>query len=231
MATNPKAQRETADAAQAFSEIYRQNTWRGVSRSGIGSDPAQMAPYLSALKGTLDELCIDSVVDVGCGDWAFSRHVDWRDIRYVGVDVVPEAVATLRGQFQRDSVSFVCANALKDTLPDAELLVMKDVLQHWPTESVKSFLASKLSGFRYALLTNDIAQYERFGWRRGFATKSLGNLNGDIEMGGWRPIDLRAAPFNLLATEVARFKVRAGPYRWVKQMLLWTNPSARAPRA
>ncbi len=131
---------------------------------------------------------IRSVVDIGCGDWQFSKLIDWRDIDYTGVDV-SDVVLSNTQQFSREGIRFLHADARTDPLPPADLLIMKDVMQHWSNDDILTFLP-RLNSFRQALITN------------GFHPSLKNLLNSDITAGAFRPIDLRISPFNLPGTYI-----------------------------
>src|SRR6478735_6812488 len=69
-----------------FEHIYRNDLWHG--GSGPGSLPSVNRPYVRFLHGFLRANQIQTVVDLGCGDWQFSRRIDWGGARYLGLDVV-----------------------------------------------------------------------------------------------------------------------------------------------
>jgi SAM-dependent methyltransferase len=153
---------------------------------------------------------IRSVVDTGCGDWQSSRLVDWSGKRYVGVDIVPEVVAANRASFGRDDVDFVAADIRTEALPRADLLVCKDVLQHWDVQSVQWFLDRNLARYRYLLITNDVASVH----------SAPEMLNGEIPIGHWRPLDLERGPFGLTAQWRFDFDIRG---EWTKRSLLFVR--------
>ena len=73
-------------------------------------------------------------------------------------------------------------------LPCADLLVCKDVLMHWPLNEIQRFITRHLFRFKYCLLNH-----------------SLAPKNKEIDrLGGFRGIDLLAAPFDLASTLGAR---------------------------
>ena len=173
-----------------FSEIYANNEWG--HGSGEGSLEIHTRGYRKFLQSFLVKRHISSVVEMGCGDWQFSRFVNWDDIHYQGYDVVPDLIQSNKESFSKKNISFCLYSGNPTELPEADLLITKDVLQHLPNQAVLEFLPH-LSKYRYALLTNCINP-------KGETT------NVDIEIGGFRYLDLRLAPFNLKATQVYSFE-------------------------
>jgi SAM-dependent methyltransferase len=190
--------------ADIFNDIYRNKSW-GVG-SGHGSTEANTRPYREYLQHFLRLNRVSSVVDVGCGDWQFSQFVDWSGVSYTGIDVSSVVLENTK-LFARAGVEFRQLDACQDTLPRADLLIAKDVLQHWPNRDI-CFLLPRLSAFRFALITN------------GFAASGDRRTNTDICVGMWRPVDLSKEPFNLPGAYVFEF-IGDEP----KQTFLWCNNS------
>ena len=193
-----------------FERIYAHDDWG--HGSGEGSLALHVRPYVNFLQRFLRRKQIASVVDFGCGDWQFSQAIRWGDIEYRGYDIVPAVVAANRRRFQRSRISF---HEITDAsaLPGADLLIVKDVLQHWSDESIARFLPA-LSKYRWALITNCVDP--------AGLTKNLPIADGDF-----RYLDVRLAPFDVHAIEVLSFsnyrpllKRLSEKPRWVKKVLL-----------
>jgi SAM-dependent methyltransferase len=200
------------DAGRVFGHIYEQDHWDG--GSGIGSAPDATEPYREVLAEMLPSTDVRSVVDVGCGDWQLGSLVDWASVDYLGLDVVPAVVERNTSRFARPRVRFQLLDARLETPPAADLLLAKDVLQHWSNADVEAFLHTNLGRYRYCLITNDIA-----------STHWDGAVNHDVLLGEWRTLDLEAPPFGHRAVWRRDFSVRG---EWTKRMTLYASPSARA---
>ena len=196
-----------ADAEDIYRQIYATDHWQG--GSGPGSTADASAEYRRIVQRLLASTEIRRVLDVGCGDWQVGSLLDWSGIDYTGVDVVDSVIAANKARFGTAQVHFEVADARTGQLPPADLLLIKDVLQHWPTADVQRFLAGTLPRYRYALITNDIA-----------STHFTGQLNQDIEMGSWRTLDLQAAPFDLAVRAHWDYDIRG---EWTKRVLLVSN--------
>ena len=197
------------DRKAIFEEIYRDSLW-GVG-SGHGSSEAVTRPYRQFLQDFLRRHAIRSVVDMGCGDWQFSQHIDWTGVRYLGVDASETALASAR-RFERPGVSFQRADVIADDLPPADLLIAKDVLQHWSSDDILKFLP-RLQRYRHVLITN------------GFPAKLLPKTNAGFRTGkGYRPIDLQLEPFNLPGEYVFSYQSDEP-----KRVFHWSRPDAPAP--
>lgn len=120
---------------------------------------------------------------------------------------VPEVIRNNELAHGAEHITFLCRDALRERLPNAELLIAKDVLQHWTTRDIRRFLRSGLRRYRYALLTNDISSVH---WPDA--------VNADIETGAWRTLDLTQPPFNVRPLWSEDYPVADGA--WVKRISL-----------
>jgi SAM-dependent methyltransferase len=195
-----------------FGHIYEQDHWDG--GSGVGSAPDATEPYRVVLTEMLASSDVRSVVDVGCGDWQLGSLVDWSPVDYRGLDVVPAVVEANKSRFAGPKVRFDLLDARLETPPAADLLLAKDVLQHWSNADVAAFLKTNLGRYRYCLITNDLA-----------STHWDGDVNHDVLLGEWRTVDLEAAPFGHRAVWRRDFSVRG---EWTKRMTLYASRAARA---
>jgi SAM-dependent methyltransferase len=199
------------DAREVFSRIYESDEWRG--GSGEGSTVEATSEYRRILERMLGASDVRSVVDVGCGDWQFSGLVDWRDKSYLGIDVVPELVERNAVRASR-GFRFLCADARTSEIPRADLLVVKDVLQHWPLADISAFVDRNRRRCRYLLLTNDVASIH--------CPPEL--LNSECALGAWRTIDLERAPFAYRPAWRRDFDIRG---EWTKRTVLMVAPAHR----
>lgn len=171
--------------ADVFDRIYATGTW-GVG-SGAGSTPEYTAAYRAFLRSYMAENSVKSVLDIGCGDWQIGRLVDWTGVDYLGVDVAPSVVAANRAAFTRPGIRFEVADASTAWLPAADLVIVKDVLQHLSIARAQSIV----EGLR--------------GRRVLFVQHADTAANDDCADGGYRPLDLRLPPFNLPLREAFDF--------------------------
>jgi SAM-dependent methyltransferase len=199
---------------KVFKTIYAQNIWG--HGSGEGSLAVHVRPYVKFLEKFLARHRIASVVDFGCGDWQFSRAMRWDGVRYRGYDIVPDVIAANRQYYESGNISFHEIGLDFEALPPADLLIVKDVLQHWSDETVLYFLPV-LSRFPLALITNCV--------NPSGVTENL-----PIADGGFRYLDVRLPPFRVKAKEVFSFTNHQPPAkrllekpRWVKKVLLVEN--------
>lgn len=170
-----------------FNRIYSEGAWgrdvTGKGTSGTGSTLEVTREYRAYVENFIETHAITSIVDAGCGDWGFSRAIDWGDASYLGVDIASDVIETVRAKYETDRVRFQVGD-ITEALPAADLLISKDVLQHLPNELVHKFIRNNLrkGKYKWVILTND----------RGSPPRNL-----DTVPGGYRVIDLAAPPFEV----------------------------------
>jgi SAM-dependent methyltransferase len=168
-----------------FNRIYAEGTWgrdvAGKGTSGTGSTLEITREYRAYLEDFMKKHNVKSVVDAGCGDWSFSRAIDWGDASYLGVDIASNVIAAVRNKHEKGKITFQVGD-ITDELPAADLLISKDVLQHLSNELVQKFIRNNLrkGKYKWVILTND-----------------RGSGNRDVASGGYRAIDLAAPPFEV----------------------------------
>jgi SAM-dependent methyltransferase len=190
-----------------FSEIYRRNLWGGASGefcSGSGSTPTHAEVYAEAIRAFITEHAITSVVDLGCGDFEVARRFLSPGLRYVGVDIVPELVARNRRHFGSETVRFEALDILTEPLPERELCLIRQVLQHLSNAEIATALG-RLSGFRFAIVTEHLPAPSRI------RAKNLDKPHGpDIRVPLGSGVFLDAPPFSVKGAEVL-LEVPANP--------------------
>ena len=193
-------------SAQAvFREIYMKNGWDGVqSISGPGSSMDATANIRAALPGLLDELGVKSILDVPCGDVFWIASCLPPELAYIGGDIVAEIIA--ENKRKRPHVGdFLVMNLVDDVLPRADMILVRDCFIHLPNRVVLDALANiRRSKIDWLLATTFPNQPS----------------NMDIETGGFRPVNLNEAPFNLGEPQRLLFD-EDGVHRNGKHLGLW----------
>ncbi len=173
---------------KAFTDAYEKGEWgkdeNGEGTSGLGSTVENTKEYVSFLEEFLHSHFIETVVDVGSGDWEFSKNVKWGNAKYVGYDVVKSIVERNNKNYANDKITFVHADAVHTDLPKADLLICKEVLQHLPHKDIKDFL-SQINKYKYCLITNDVDE------------DTQTSKNNEIPAAHYRTLDITKPPFNI----------------------------------
>jgi SAM-dependent methyltransferase len=191
----PAASNDAAMQA-AFDEIYEHALWGtnggDAGTSGFGSMMKATSVYRTFLAQFMKDADIHSVVDAGCGDWESTQAIDWAGIDYKGYDIVASVIEKDKKQFGKPHIQFFTANIVDADLPPADLIIVKQVLQHLPNAAVAKFL-EQLPKYKHALIMDSVEP------------KTLSGDNRDIAPGQFRALDLTRPPFNLLAAKVLTY--------------------------
>jgi len=188
----------------AFETIYENDEWG--AGSGPGSIPYFTIEYRAFLQRFLSLNAVNNVVDVGCGDWQFSRFIDFGSTKYLGLDVVRSVVERNRRIYGSEHVEFDVMPEDLDDVPSGDLLLIKDVLQHLPDQDVRAILTRLVPRFRFALITNS---YEKIDSFRNIEL---------AEHGHFRCLDLTDAPYHVNGAYV--FEYWAQPWERIRTLLV-----------
>jgi SAM-dependent methyltransferase len=170
-------------ATTTFTSIYNKNFWS--KGSGPGSTPEYTSTYRESLIATLRRLNVTTILDVGCGDWQFSRLIDWTGFNYTGIDCVKFLIDNHNNMFGKANIKFVHHDILTQewmlsspSSPRIDAVILKDVIQHWPDADMKRILASLRTQARWLLVTNCADQKD----------------GHDIPLGGFRSLSHKMQP-------------------------------------
>lgn len=184
------------DNLPAEREIFRihyeddSSSWG--KQSGSGSSPFYTIDYRCFIDKFVRLNRINSIVDIGCGDWQFSRFLNLQGVNYLGIDVVPSVIAKNKELYRDKNVDFCLAPDEVSLIPGGDLLIMKDVLQHFPNAEIIKYSTLVFPKFKHCLITNS---YEKL--------QSL--VNTDISFGEFRCLDLSSPPFSFRGSYVLEF--------------------------
>jgi 2-polyprenyl-3-methyl-5-hydroxy-6-metoxy-1,4-benzoquinol methylase len=151
---------DRADLKSRFKAIYEAGVWQHghtdtTPGSGEGSSLAATAALRQALPSLLNDLNAKTLLDVGCGDFFWMQHVTI-DQNYVGIDVVESVIDTNTKLYGRLGRDFATRDATIDELPDADVVLCREVMFHLSFDDVLKLLRNVLSKKRsYLIATSD----------------------------------------------------------------------------
>ena len=168
---------------QRFENIFKNNSWGGHnSVSGRGSDLDQTEHIIREIPALFKDMGISTVLDIPCGDFNWMRNIDLSGIKYIGADIVKEIVKNNKNQYEKNNVSFRHMNLIEDTLPQVDLILIRDCLVHMSYDDIFKLLNNVCNSMSQYLLTTSFTDRQD---------------NKDIITGEWRPLNLQIAPFSL----------------------------------
>ncbi len=152
-----KIQRDFAGktAAETFAEIYERNIWGGESGefySGDGSDEKYANVYAAAIKKFVEEKNVERVVDLGCGDFRVASKFVSDDFFYTGCDVVASLIDCLNEKYKSEKIEFRRVDIIEDPLPDGDLCLIRQVLQHLSNREIARVLRNA-EKYKYLIIT------------------------------------------------------------------------------
>jgi len=188
----------------AFATIYREGYWgSGQSApfdSGTGSASTHAALYCQLIHRFISERQVHTVVDLGCGDFRIGKEITSCAVNYIGVDIVPELIAHLRNDHGSQHVTFECLDATVDPLPQGDLVLVRQVLQHLTNTEIQSVL-KQVCHFKYAVVTEHVPICED-------VIPNRDKVHGpDIRLYSNSGVFLDQPPFRLPSEELLRIPV------------------------
>ena len=185
---------------QVFSRIYEDGLWgksEGGFHSGSGSVEAHAVAYVQALSRYIADHSIRRVVDLGCGDFTVGKKIVALGVDYTGVDVVPNLVKRHSELYGSERVRFRHLDIVNDdALPDGDLCLIRQVLQHLSNEQIGRILP-KLTRYSHVLIT------EHYPGRGADVVPNRDKTHGhDTRIEDDSAVFLDQPPFNARLSEV-----------------------------
>jgi hypothetical protein len=206
--------------AVIFDKIYKDKLW-GIGSdpnvlfySGIGSYDPSVNEYVALVKNIIRTYDIQSVVEVGCGDFAVASQYVGACRTYLGLDVVRRLVKYNSRKYGSPYVKFLWADVCKRKLERADLCIIRQVLQHLSNRDISKLLANINS--QYILITEHVPSPERI---------KVYNLDkrtgGNIRVPGGSGVFIDKPPFNLDAKIVMEKNVVSDIHSSDERLVTW----------
>jgi hypothetical protein len=149
-----------------FTNIYENNEWGNNNNpyykgsSGGGSEiNYNINTYIPFLQSFIIDNSIKTIVDLGCGDFVCGKYIyDILDISYIGYDIYKKVIEYNSNTYALPKYKFVYLDFYnnKEKIENADLCILKDVLQHWKIEEIYDFMdyITQNKKFKYILIIN-----------------------------------------------------------------------------
>jgi hypothetical protein len=193
-----------------FTTIYEQRLWGNNGNpfySGDGSDEEKTDRYTTAVATFIQDNNINSLVDIGCGDFRVGNAIltkSSRPIAYTGVDIVEPLITYNQEKFGNENVTFDCLNVVEDALPQADACTIREVFQHLSNEEIGIILKKVTNTYKYALIT------ERQILKTNEITPNLDKVHGPHTRIMYNSsVFLEDPPFNLPVSVLLEYQVEA----------------------
>jgi SAM-dependent methyltransferase len=144
---------------EVFRRTYKENVWGGSNgefNSGWGTTTLTAKRYIDEVASFIKGHQVSKILDIGCGDFRIMGQVlaqlDNQSVDYTGADIVDELIDHNNATHGNSHVRFICVDASEDSLPDADMVTIRQILQHLSNAQVASIL-KKLNKYKYVLIT------------------------------------------------------------------------------
>ena len=170
-----------SDLKSKFTEIHDKNLFNGKeSVSGTGSDLFQTRIISKEIPRLTQKYGVQIFIDAPCGDFFWMQHVEFNNIKYIGLDIVEKLIEVNSVRFGSINRIFECRNIVSEKLPEGDLILIRDCWVHLSYRDILDCLMNlKRSNIKY-LLTTSFPNCE---------------VNTDLYK-IWRPLNLQKEPFN-----------------------------------
>lgn len=150
--------------SEAFDLIYQNGWWGDVDRaSGHGSFGIWADAFVGIILKLVEEHGLRRVVDVGCGDFNVGRRIAPHVDSYLGLDVSRVIVERNRRDFEKvQNVTFETFDLIEKRPPPADLVLVRQVLQHLTNRQVEAALDNlEASEARWIIVAEDVVNGPR----------------------------------------------------------------------
>jgi hypothetical protein len=167
---------------EIFTSFYEKNHWRDEqSKSGPGSSDFETKHIRAILPSLIQELNVNVLLDVPCGDFNWMKFIDLGNCDYIGADIVKELITINQNKYGNPKRKFFSCDLTKDELPYADLILCRDCFFHLSFEDIFAAIENlKASKSKYLLTTTHPDTRENF----------------PIVTGGYRSLNMCLEPFN-----------------------------------
>lgn len=166
---------------EIFTRIYENNKWGATdTRSGKGSSLDRTIQLRKRLPELLQQLHIDSLLDIPCGDFYWMQEIELPLQQYTGADIVAALVEQNTFNHAASIRCFLQLDLLRDSLPNSDAILCRECLVHLSFADIEQAIGNILTSGSTYLLTTHFPELP---------------VNRDIVTGKHRPLNLRLPPF------------------------------------
>lgn len=147
---------------QIFASIYEKGKWGNDKskkfNSGSGSHNSTLVdPYISSLRVMFSEQGLNlSVADVGCGDFIVGIQTVDLFKSYYAIDVAPNLIKSHKKKISRDNLIFMQQDVTTEKLPNVDIVIARQCLQHLSNNQISKFLLNLPSNLRYLIVSEHV---------------------------------------------------------------------------
>ena len=185
-----------------FSNIYDNYGFGSLeSRSGPGSTLDETQKLRESIKKIIKDKNIKSVVDIPCGDFNWMKEIVFNFDSYIGGDIVKKAIEENNERYSNSRIKFIEFDIVNDEIPNGDLLIVRDIIGHFPIEDGVKILKNILNSKCKYLLSTTWAKKIGNDWFP-CEKNDVHRENEGVDYGRFYPVNLMSNPFNLPNAEI-----------------------------
>ena len=169
---------------EELQKVFEHRDWsrgkEGVSKSGFNATLRSTKRLRAALPRLFETYQIKRFVDAPYGDFFWMQHVDLSGIEYWGWEI-SHTLNDFNQQFANETRHFALGDITSDTLPSADMLMVRDCLVHLTFDMRWAFFENFVaSNIPWLLITSWVRPENRWVYKNG----------------GEKSFNMRAEPFS-----------------------------------
>ncbi len=173
-----------------FTNIYDKKKWGSKNGKGCSSTSINTSPdtrwYIKTLMQHISNTDSKTICDLGCGDWDFSKTIDWSGLHYTGMDCVKSVIEYNQKCYSSGNITFKHQDAL--SIPEGfDFVILKDVIQHWQSDVIVEVLPQIIKKNKYVFLGNGY-MFGRDRTKNNWRTRTLDKVYH------YHPVDISKSP-------------------------------------
>ena len=188
-----------------FANIYNKGIWGKVNGVGVSGSGSNISPdnkwYMKELYNIINDNNVSTICDIGCGDWNISKEINWDGLTYLGIDVYRNVIQTNQKLYSKDNISFVHDDILKRDIKGYDLIIIKDVLQHWEDIDITNMIEKLLHNNKLVYIVNGF-KFGRTPEKNNWTIRNIQNKYS------YHPLDLYKKPLDDYCEYVKDIKTR-----------------------
>jgi len=144
---------------EIFTKIYETNEWgnnqhKNYNGSSGGGSESNLE-YNNFIISFIRKYNIDTVIDLGCGDWKSSWQIyNKLNVKYYGYDAYKDVITNHIEQYPQYNFYHLDILNNYQEIKSGDLCILKDILQHWTCKEIEYFLDKIQDKFKYILICN-----------------------------------------------------------------------------
>ena len=142
---------------KSFQELYDKNCWGNNCKDVKVYDKMTYDTryYMRTIQDVIEKYNIKNILDIGCGNWELmkfnNKYYEDNNIKYLGTDIVDNNIIRNNLLYKNEVVEFKSLGFIQ---ADFDLVIIKDVIQHYDTEEAIEMIKKLIDNNKYVLCIN-----------------------------------------------------------------------------